>query len=64
MMKKNNKGWIRVSPLDRQQDPPHLAQIKYEIKNRWSDINLLDLLKETDFHTGFTKHFKTTVQRK
>ncbi|MCR8936877.1 Tn3 family transposase [Brevibacillus laterosporus] len=60
---KNNKGWIRVSPLEKQHDPPHLAQIKHEIKNRWSDINLLDLLKETDFHTGFTKHFKTTAER-
>ncbi len=58
---KNNKGWIRVSPLEKQPDPPHLAQIKGEIKNRWSDINLLDLLKETDFHTEFTKHFKTTA---
>lgn len=63
VMTKNNKGWIRVSPLDKQQDPPHLAQIKYEIKNRWADINLLDLLKETDFHTGFTNHFKTTADR-
>ncbi|EJQ92773.1 Tn3 family transposase (plasmid) [Bacillus mycoides] len=60
---KNNKGWIRVSPLENQPDPPHLAQVKYEIKNRWSDINLLDLLKETDFHTGFTKHFKTIAYR-
>jgi TnpA family transposase len=60
---KNNKGWIRVSPLEKQPVPPHLAQVKYEIKNRWSDINLLDLLKETDFHTGFTKHFKTTADR-
>ncbi|GAB6425650.1 TPA: Tn3 family transposase [Bacillus nitratireducens] len=60
---KNNKGWIRVSPLEKQPDPPHLAQIKDEIKNRWSDINLLDLLKETDFHTEFTKHFKTTADR-
>lgn len=40
-----------------------MAQIKGEIKNRWSDINLLDLLKETDFHTEFTKHFKTTADR-
>ncbi len=37
--------------------------IKQEIRNRWFNINLLDLLKETDFHTGFTKHFKTTADR-
>ncbi|NDI36290.1 Tn3 family transposase [Chengkuizengella sediminis] len=60
---KNNKGWIRVSPLDKQLEPPQLAHIKQEIKHRWSNVNLLDLLKEADFHTGFTKHFKTTADR-
>ncbi|ANS52113.1 transposase [Bacillus thuringiensis] len=60
---RNNKGWIRVTPLDKQPEPPHLSMIKQEIRNRWSNINLLDLLKETDFHTGFTKHFKTTADR-
>ncbi|GLB61944.1 hypothetical protein NCCP133_40730 [Cytobacillus sp. NCCP-133] len=60
---KNNKGWIRVTPLDKQPEPPHVQRIKQEIKNRWTDINLLDLLKETDFHTGFTKHFKTAANR-
>jgi TnpA family transposase len=60
---RNNKGWIRVTPLEKQPEPPHLSMIKQEIRNRWSNINLLDLLKETDFHTGFTKHFKTTADR-
>lgn len=60
---RNNKGWIRVTPLDKQPEPPHLPMIKQEIRNRWSNINLLDLLKETDFHTSFTKHFKTTADR-
>lgn len=60
---RNNKGWIRVTPLEKQPEPPHLSMIKQEIRNRWSNINLLDLLKETDFLTGFTKHFKTTADR-
>ncbi|THG92330.1 transposase [Alkalihalobacillus alcalophilus ATCC 27647 = CGMCC 1.3604] len=60
---RNNKGWIRVTPLEKQPEPPHVTRIKQEIKNRWSDINLLDLLKETDFHTEFTKQFKTTADR-
>lgn len=50
---RNNKGWIRVTPLDKQPEPPHLPKIKQEIRNRWSNINLLDLLKETDFHTSY-----------
>ncbi|WP_305927772.1 Tn3 family transposase [Bacillus mycoides] len=60
---KNKKGWIRVTPLDKQPEPQSLVQIKNKIKDRWSDMNLLDLVKETDFHTGFTKHFKTTANR-
>ncbi|HDR6319023.1 TPA: Tn3 family transposase [Bacillus thuringiensis] len=60
---KNNKGWIKVTPLEKQPEPPHVTMLKEEVKNRWSDINLLDLLKETDFHTEFTKHFKTTANR-
>lgn len=60
---RNNKGWIRVTPFEKQIEPPHVMRIKQEIKNRWSDINLLDLLKETDFHTEFTQHFKTTADR-
>ncbi|MFD0769144.1 Tn3 family transposase [Bacillus sp. CGMCC 1.60114] len=60
---RNNKGWIRVTPLEKQPEPPHLSMIKQEIRNRWSNINLLDLIKETDFLTGFTKHFKTTADR-
>lgn len=60
---KNNKGWIRVTPLEKQEEPQHLIQIKNQIKQRWSDINLLDVLKETDFHTNFTQEFKTTANR-
>ncbi|WP_439823224.1 Tn3 family transposase [Bacillus cereus] len=60
---KSNKGWIQVTPLDKQLEPPLVPTIKQEVKNRWNDINLLDLLKETDFHTVFTKHFKTTANR-
>ncbi|MBG9580536.1 transposase, partial [Bacillus thuringiensis] len=55
--------WFKITPLDKQVVPPHLPMIKQEIRDRWSNINLLDLLKETDFHTGFTKHFKTTAYR-
>ncbi|MED3275818.1 hypothetical protein P4372_30925, partial [Bacillus thuringiensis] len=43
---KNNKGWLKVTPLDKQVVPPHLPMIKQDIRDRWSNINLLDLLKE------------------
>jgi hypothetical protein len=35
---KGNNGWIRVTPLDKQTDPPLLSMIKQEVKNRWSNI--------------------------
>lgn len=54
---RNKKEWIRVIPLDKQ-PKPHI----YLWLNRRSD-NLLELLKETDFHTGFTKRFKTIADR-
>jgi TnpA family transposase/(2Fe-2S) ferredoxin len=60
---KNNKGWMKVTPLEKQEEPQHLVHIKNHIKKRWSDINLLDILKETDFHTNFTEHFKSTADR-
>ncbi len=60
---RNNKGWIKVTPLEKQEEPHHLVHIKNHIKKRWSDINLLDILKETDFHTHFTEHFKSTADR-
>nr|WP_275671941.1 Tn3 family transposase [Priestia flexa] len=41
----------------------HVILNPTSIRNHWSNINLLDLLKETDFLTGFTKHFKTTADR-
>nr|WP_261978656.1 DUF4158 domain-containing protein [Bacillus cereus] len=60
---KNNKGWLKVIPLDKQVVPPHIPMIKQGIRDCWSNIIFLDLLKETDFHIGFTKHFKTTADR-
>ncbi|MEH7081020.1 transposase, partial [Bacillus velezensis] len=60
---RNNKGWVRVTKLDKQPEPPNLVMIKQAVKDRWSNINLLDLLKETDFHTNFTKYFKTSANR-
>jgi len=39
ILSKNN-GWIRLSPLEKQDDPIHLAQIKNEIRNKWPNTNL------------------------
>ncbi len=56
-----NDGWITLTPLDPQPEPPHLHRLKRELGHRWSMINLLDMLKETDLRVDFTRHFTTAT---
>lgn len=53
-------GRIKLSPLLKQPEPKNLVLLKQEILKRWSNLSLLDILKETDLRIHFTKHFKTT----
>lgn len=57
------KGWIQLSPLKSQSDPPNLGRLKAEIAEHWPMTNLLDILKETDLRTGFTDHFESVASR-
>lgn len=57
--KKNGKPWIKVTPLDPQPEPKNLAALKAEVGKRWSQIFLLDMLKEADLRIGFTRLFKS-----
>ncbi|MEE9149494.1 MAG: Tn3 family transposase [Candidatus Tectomicrobia bacterium] len=57
------QGWIRVSRLERQADPPNLAKVKGEIARLWPMTSLLDVLKETDLRVGFTDFFTGTGTR-
>ena len=63
IQKRKNKGWISVSPLKAQPDPPHLSELKQEIAKRWPLTSLLDVLKETDLRVNFTEQFQTAVSR-
>jgi len=56
-------GWIRVSPLSAQPEPTQVRYLKAEIEHRWSMVNLLDMLKETDLRVGFSQEFKITASR-
>lgn len=62
ILKKKN-GWICLTPLDAQAEPPQLAQLKREINQRWQMTSLLDMLKEADLRIGFTNQFKNTGVR-
>lgn len=58
-----NKGWIAVSPLTAQPDPPNLSDLKQELTRRWSLTSLLEVLKETDLRVNFTDRFRTVASR-
>lgn len=57
------KKAIHLSPLDAQPEPQNLANPKLEVGKRWSDIALLDMLKETDLRTNFSDLLTTVVSR-
>ena len=55
--------WIRVPKLGKQPEPATLAAIKREIIRRWGVVDLLDVLKEADYLTGFTDELTTIATR-
>jgi len=52
-------GWITLTPLDKQPDPPNLAAFKTELNATWPMTSLLDMVKETDLRLGFTDVLKS-----
>jgi TnpA family transposase len=49
-----NGGWITLTPLDAQPDPPNLVTLKAELNATWPMTSLLDMVKETDLRLEFT----------
>lgn len=56
-------GWIHLTPFTPLPEPPLLAHLKDALLERWSVINLLDMLKETDLRVGVTSEFHTSTAR-
>ena len=56
-------GWIRLSPLAAQPEPPFLLKLKAEVGRLWPKTDLLDVLKEADLRVDFTSEFKTLAER-
>lgn len=54
-----NNGWIILTPLDAQPEPPNLATLKAELNALWPMTSLLDMVKETDLRLGFTDVLKS-----
>lgn len=62
-LRQQGKNRIHLTPLDRQAEPPNTAALKREIGRRWSDVELIDIIKEVDLRLGFTAAFRTTASR-
>lgn len=63
IVKKHGEPWIKVSPLAKQAEPENLVALKAEIERRWGTIDLIDILKEAEFATGFTSEFASVATR-
>ncbi|SFO06956.1 Transposase and inactivated derivatives, TnpA family [Streptomyces sp. cf124] len=63
IVKKHGEPWIKVSPLGKQDEPENLVALKAEIERRWGTIELIDILKEAEFATGFTGEFTSVATR-
>jgi hypothetical protein len=52
-------GWITLTPLDAQPDPPNLTAFKVELNATWPMTSVLDMVKETDLRLDFTDVLKS-----
>lgn len=60
-LKKENR--ITLTPYEAQLEPPMLNKLHVAIQRRWSTINLIDILKETDLREDFTRHLQSVACR-
>jgi TnpA family transposase len=60
---RNGQPWISVPQLEKLPEPKNLAALKAEVQRRWGTIDLLDILKNTDFLTEFTDEFVSVATR-
>lgn len=52
-----------VSPVDQQEEPSAINDLKKEINRLWPTTSLLDILKEAEFRIDLTGHFTTAASR-
>jgi len=54
---------VSVPKLDKLPEPKNLGALKAEVERRWGTIDLLDILKDTAFITGFAGSFASVASR-
>lgn len=60
---RNGQPWITIAKPDPLPEPVGLDAVKDEVLARWGTIDLLDVLKEADFLSGFTSEFVSVASR-
>ena len=60
---RRGEPWISVPHIARQPEPENLKALKEEIARRWGVIDLLNLIKDADHVTGFTREFTSIASR-
>jgi TnpA family transposase len=60
---KHGKPWIVVPPLKALPDAPNLPALHAEMERRYGMIDLLDVLKEADHLSGFTRRLISVASR-
>ncbi|MEV8144898.1 Tn3 family transposase [Specibacter sp. NPDC078709] len=61
--KRRGAPWIKVPKLEKLDEPANLGKLKAEVLARWGTLDLLEVLKEADFLTGFTEEFVSVASR-
>lgn len=56
-------GRITLSPLSADPEPRNLGRLKAEIRTRWGQVPLLDMLKEAALRVGILEHFAPAGSR-
>ena len=62
-LRKQGKNIIHLLPTAKQTEPPNTASLKQEIGRRWSDVELIDIVKEVDLRLNFSSAFRTAASR-
>lgn len=60
---RRGEPWMSVPKLGKLEEPENLSALKGEIRRRWGTVDLLEILKEADFLTGFTREFASVASR-
>jgi TnpA family transposase len=60
---RHGEPWISVPKLTALPEPQHLQAVKDEVVRRWGTLDLLDVLKDSDFLADFTTEFTSVASR-